>query len=673
MTENEIENEDVMTEFKENLKCYAEHWDNQYQHCEELELFWSGVQHTNGEISDRRINLRPELKTLNITRSYVNSVVNPFRMSPNGINVKIDDADASMVLNQVIHNIEEQSNASEAYEIAFENSVVGGVGWAVVTTDYESDESMDQTIKIQPIRNSSQVFLDPASKQIDGSDARNGMIIDYISKEVAEELYGEDVCHLANKKVSYYKHWLVPKDMIPVVTYYTKNEKQITRWFFKDGSYIDGSKPMLPFVGSRKVFKSEINVHKIVGETIIESTVLPIKYIPIVPFYGDRVQLGTNVRWTGLVNWMKPSQQLINTYFNTELEMLDDAPIAPYMATKEQIKGLESYYQRANKTKFATLLYNETGSGAPQRISKGIDVTPYASGRASAVADIQRATGIFDPIFGAGNAMGAESGIAIQNRNIQGEQQNIHYYQNAIGSIRQIGNIIVELIQFIFDEPRDIKIAIGDETKIVKLNIADILGKIKKSDIAMEVSVGAMLKSKKDNEEFAINQIVGLLPEDKKTAFIDIMASKIESKDSQIIRERLKKLIPIEFQETEQTNIDPMAQQALESANQALEGSNQQVEMMKQYITQLQNQMIEMENDQKLALAQTQLKNENALELQAMKEQGLNQRQLADMIQESNKRHEDQIAKVLSEMEKFKPIESYNLKDLKTDLDGKQG
>lgn len=664
---------EILEELKESLSECNDFYSQQYKHSRDLLEFWSGDQFTDQEINDRRINMRPTLEALNVCRPYINSIVNPFRSNPNGIKINIDDSEKSRIVNGLIGYIEYKSNADEAYETAFENAVVGGLGWVVLTNDYESNESLNQIIKICRVEDPESVMIDPNSKSIVGDDAQYAIVLNYVSEEIIEDTYGEEYCDYKNG-INVYKNWIIPKSAIPVITYYVKKHKMVKRWFFADGTYTDSyEKPTIPTVAKRDIKQTYVEVYKIIGNKVVDVTKLDIECIPVVPFYGDRVvNRNDMVKWTGAIEWMKAPQRMINTYFNSEKEMVNNAPISPWIATAEQIDGYEKYWRNSNKTAWDTLLYNSVeGQAAPSRVDNNANIAPAITGRQNAMQDLQRTVGIFDPQLGNQQSGSEQSGIALSIRDSFGNRTNAHYYQNAAKSIAQVGKVLIQLLKSTYEG--EMKLKIKDQFYGIteeEVNTAEMLSGIDMSEI--EVSVGAMIQSKKEQETGALLAIQNLLPEDKKLALIDILADRIETKNKRVVMDRVKKLVPVEFKDAEENAPDPQAMAALQAAEETINKYKEQEELMAQYITQLQNQLAIIENDSKSMLEKAILDNRTKIEVEAMKQEGLNQRELAKILAESEDRMTARIDKFFASLKPLIQSENFEVKNIKSKLDGKQ-
>ena len=124
--------------------------------------------------SGEALGARPCL-TVNKLPQHIKQVTNDQQMNrPQGKVIPANsDADVEMaeIFNGIIRHIQSDSDADVAYDTACENQVTFGEGYFRILTEYESEESFDQVIKIEPIRNSFSVYMDPMIKKPCGEDA----------------------------------------------------------------------------------------------------------------------------------------------------------------------------------------------------------------------------------------------------------------------------------------------------------------------------------------------------------------------------------------------------------------------------------------------------------------------------------------------------------------------
>src|SRR3990167_2287394 len=135
--------------------------------------------------SGRTIEKRPCL-TINKMKTFVHQITNDQRQNRPAINVSPvgdkSDPETAKMLKGLIRQIERQSNGDIAYDTGFDNAVSNGWGYWRITTEYESDVSFDQVLRIGRIRNPFRVYLDPDRQEPDGSDSEYGFISDLIPR-----------------------------------------------------------------------------------------------------------------------------------------------------------------------------------------------------------------------------------------------------------------------------------------------------------------------------------------------------------------------------------------------------------------------------------------------------------------------------------------------------------
>jgi hypothetical protein len=123
----------------------------------------------------RDIDQRPCL-VVNRLPQFLRQVTNEQRQNRPSIQVNpVDDGgdvDTAEVLQGLLRHIELDSNASAAYDTAFESAATMGWGYFRIRTDYVDAMSFDQKILFERIRNPFAVYFDPAVQQPDYSDAR---------------------------------------------------------------------------------------------------------------------------------------------------------------------------------------------------------------------------------------------------------------------------------------------------------------------------------------------------------------------------------------------------------------------------------------------------------------------------------------------------------------------
>jgi len=70
----------------------------------------------------------------------------------------------------LLQNILVEPNADTAYDTAVQHATIGGFGYFRLGTEYCSDDSFDQEIRIRRIQNPFSVYTDPFAQEPDGEE-----------------------------------------------------------------------------------------------------------------------------------------------------------------------------------------------------------------------------------------------------------------------------------------------------------------------------------------------------------------------------------------------------------------------------------------------------------------------------------------------------------------------
>ena len=151
--------EDIRREIQESLKDSQAWLSDVYDGAERDLRFRDGDQWPENYKKVRE-NKRP-MMVKNTTKTIIQRIVNPFIKYPFGIKVNTNDPNLTKLIQDRVREIEHQSCASEAYEVAFDAAVTCGYGHFGVFTDYINDESLEQEPYIGLIRDPLSVWLDP--------------------------------------------------------------------------------------------------------------------------------------------------------------------------------------------------------------------------------------------------------------------------------------------------------------------------------------------------------------------------------------------------------------------------------------------------------------------------------------------------------------------------------
>lgn len=564
--------------------------------------FVEGEQWPDDVKTEREKEGRPCL-VINKTPLYVRQIVNDIRQIRPSIKVRpVDsqsDPETAEVINGMIRAIEQDSSAESAYDWAAEYAVKCGFGYWRITTDYEHDDSFDQCVKVERVRNPFAVYVDPAAQNQDASDMRYAFVMERMSKDAFQEKYpGKDVSSFSEGDKD--DDWWWGEDHVRVAEYWSVETDQITLSLIVDpmtGQQMVVDADIEDAISTRTVEKRRVIQRIISGSEVLEETEWPGKYIPIIRVLGREVDIEGEQRLKGLVRDMKDAQRQYNYMRSASVERIALAPKAPWVGPEGSFQNPK--WRTANKKNHAYLEYKPVGNSAPWR-----DKPPEVS--SGLVAEIQAAseelkaiTGIYDA--GIGARSNEVSGVAIDSRRSETDVANFDFVDNLARAMTYSGKILVDLIPKIYGTARMVRIVKPDgQDEAVQLNQAYIDPKTQrqrnidltagKYDVAVDIGPSYATQRKE-----AVSSMLDVLKAFPAAAQVtgDLVAKNFDWPGADEIAKRLKLLLPPEILMDE----NPAFKQALMQKDQQIQQLAQQVQMLtaqaQQMAVEIQNKMVD--------------------------------------------------------------------------------
>ena len=573
--------------------------------------------------NSRVLEARPCL-TINKVDAYIRQICNQQRQQRPRIKVhgmnNDSDAKVAEIITGITRHIENQSDADQAYDHAFEYCVKMGWGYWRVTTDYVRDDSFDQEIYIKRIENPFSVYFDPNSVEPDGSDAEKCLVTTVVSKAVFKKMYpnAEDTQGFSSRGTGDTESEWVTKEDIRIAEYfYTEREKAMIIQL-SDGTtgYSDEmpSKEALAEAGitvidKRDTWRKKIKWCKLTAMQILEEGEWAGKFIPIVPVYGQEVRVDDKHKKFGLVRMAKDPQRMYNYWATALTETVALAPKAKWLLAEGQDEGHENEWAMANIKAMPVLRYKQTDiegriAPAPTRLQPEPPPAGVMTALQGMNQDLQAVVGIFDP---AQLPQGMQSGKSLQGQQSQADMTNFHYYDNLTRSIRHTGRIILDLIPKIYDRQRVMRI-IGDDGKpeMVTINeqgqdeqgVSKVLNDVTVGEYDVVMETGPGYNSKRQEAVDYMMSLLGADPTLMQTAG-DLIFRNMDFPGAEVIADRLAAANPM-AQIDDKSPIPPQVQMQLAQSKQMIQQLQQQIqaeEMDKKYRATVQQQVQEAETE----------------------------------------------------------------------------
>lgn len=447
----------------------------------------NGYQWPSAVRRSRDVDSKPCL-TLNIIRQHNLQIINDSKRNKSEVTVLATGGgatfDSAEVYRNILSDIQYNSQAQLAYSIAREFQVYGGIGYWRIVTRYVNDDTFDQEIKVEPVIDPLSVYMDPDIKQRNGSDARFAFVFDDLPRDEFRDAYPEYVPILGRNPLgvgSGDDDWIT-RDHVRVCEYFRKMYKEDTLWSFIDPS--DGVRKAVrearlpkqildrikddPLVKHRRIWAEDIEWFLIAGDQVIDETIWPGKYIPLIRCVGEEQVIEGLLDRKGHTRFMKDGQRMYNYNASAQVEIIALQTKTPWKGAAAAIEEYEQYWNNANTANAAYLPFNhidDDGNPIPQealpsRLDPPAPSQAFEMGMQAAFNQIMMVSGQYQ------NQMGMQgnerTGEAIQGRLEQGDTATFHFRDNYETALVFTGMQIIDLVPKIYDTSRIMMIQSDD-------------------------------------------------------------------------------------------------------------------------------------------------------------------------------------------------------------------
>lgn len=467
---------DVLSEAKERFADAQDAWSHvRNSALEDLRFARLGEQWPYEIARQRQLESRPCL-TINLLPPYIRQVVNDARQNKPTIRVSPVDSSAdratAAVFNGIIRHIERISDADIAYDTAIDCSVTQGLGFFYMDLDYVGDSTFDMDIFIRRVSNPQAVLFDAKSEAADSSDWRYAFITEMMDRAEFKRLYKGAQVSDWNGASKDSAGWFT-QDQVRLSAYWSREETTRKILQLSNGEIVDAVKYNDPAVKAlfdvakvTVVRDREVKGYKVVhrimsGADILETQEWAGKYIPVVPTFGDELNVDGKRYFQSLVHHAKDSQRNYNYWRSTETELVALAPKAPWVGEEEafNVDGEAEKWATANTQSHAFLRYKK-GTQAPSRQEFAGIPAGALQQSTNASGDLKATLGMHDAAVGA--PTNDPSGLALLRRRKESDTSTFHFIDNLTRSVRCAGQILLDLIPQVYGPGRIARI-IGED------------------------------------------------------------------------------------------------------------------------------------------------------------------------------------------------------------------
>ena len=474
----------------------------------------------------KRVNL-----SLNNWNVICNAIASPMSASPWHTELK-NKEDGYEDLQDAIDELEAKNDVKTALLDAFRKAVLTGYGFLVVSTDVDPFTG-EPTVVLESVKHLQSVAMDPSICTVNGEDAEEGAIVNYISLRKARRLYGEDVAPFdyPNSAAALAlptgdgSQWACPSDQIAVVSYYVKENEGV-------------------------------HFYKICGDKIVQSEVLPIKYIPIVRIAGNEIYDKDNINYSGIIQQTLNLELGANVAYSTLVERCGRSVKANYLIHISALDGCERSYQNADNDDACVVTWN--GEHEPKPL-----VEQFATGDLQSVITTTRTlmedvVGV--PLTGIPQGTPERTATEILRQQTSKESNTATYYQNAFAACNMLSRIFIELLN-------------GGE------------------DLRFTLENGPSVVTRQMKARQELTALSTICPDDLKPIIAKFFADTLEDDVGKDLSRNIVANLPKDVQFIEDSETDPLAVHQLEQMKAIIEELQFQLDGQIQANSDLQKQL----------------------------------------------------------------------------------
>jgi hypothetical protein len=546
--------------------------------------------------------------------------------------------DVANVFAGMIRHIEQDSDADAAYDTAGWYAAAGGIGYLRVRSDYESELSFDQRLRIEAVADPLTVFFDYDSVRPDGSDAhwafivqdfdRDEFRIKYPESRMLADMERQGGWNLYNTNTP---EWL-GSDHIRVAEYFYRDYEKKTLYQFRDnltGEILESTQrppealiqdETVSIIRTRPTHTSVIRWCILTSEEVLVESVFEADYIPVVPVYGEDYWVDGKRYTAGAIRRAKDPQKILNFTTSSQVETIDLNSKAPWIGAAGVFDTFETQWRDANRKPFGYLEFNSVDingnpAAAPTRNAVEAPVQAIQQTKMQASEDIKAVFGIYDAALGAqGNET---SGVAILARKAQSGTSNYHYYDNLVRSVKHLGRILVSAIPRYYDTPRMVRIVKPNgEQEIIAINQVRDQGRtidLSQGQYDVVVQTGPSYATRRQEMVESGLALIGAYPQSAPLV-ADILADQMDFEGAKLMAKRLRSAVPPDVlaSTNEDSDQDPEAtvqslQAQIREARQSLEALNAHSQAVEQELKINREEMILLKMKQSVDLKKAEL------------------------------------------------------------------
>ena len=502
---------------------------------------------------DKRLVGRGRVRrTVNITANAVNSTVNNYIGFPYAYMSGDGEIDGLMAA-----WLKTKSNERAVKEGLF-GSVAFGLNYICIGTDTISDAmgSMEVPV-VYTVPDVANVYYDPDSVELDGSDAQEAAIVELRSKNYVKNKYGEEYTTFTG---------LSPKVNV------TSNQNQ----------------NMMAIVTYYKVEDGECICYQLLGDKFLQEPVsLGVERVPVIPVYGEQTWENDEILYQGIVRKATPIQRLINLCFTQLGERMAMTPKPIFLTTPEAIEGYSDGYKNIMYNINPIALYNDKSADfsrdlpEPKKLDNRIEFSDLTGIIGSNLELMSSIVGVDSR--GAFDNKTELTATEVLSSEKQYQTQIRHYFDNLRCSFKAMGELVLKLLGY--------------------------------GDVNLDVTQGPDEYMQRQVARNELLTLAGIVPDQQKTAIVDGIL--LASGNNAILRDTYGRL----HQVPAPTAMEDQMAQTIETMKAAIEERDAKMLEMQKELDFYEKSTVETDKNLQAQFAEMDLKHQQELETLAFKAQ----------------------------------------------------
>lgn len=444
-------------------------------------------------LADRRDAGKPAL-TFNRVMAFVGQVLGERLVNETEIRVFPDKGgtkEVAAIRQGIIANIMKNSQGDLARNEAQKYQVITGQGVYALAVKYAGDDVFEQDICIESVADPYSAVFDPLSIDPTGGDAEWAFLSDDIPLDQFKKRWPKAAEVSWNSSYGMWNqrgYWL-QQDTIRIVSYWqmvtegTKTlammvdgiTRDVTDWApaeYLTGRPFEAVPPVAEHPDGglyvREVPNRFARLYVCSGNQILDGPYdYPISSIPIFRVSGWEVNDGERIQRWGLVRNIKDPQRLYNFWRSVQAEQLVSAPRNKWLTTPAAVQGHEERWRNSPSSNDPLLYFND-GEMAPTPVQPPPVDQALMEASLTSAQDMKDISNIHEASLGMPS--NEVSKVAIQQRQMVSNVGTFIFQDRMRMADERCAKVINELIPYIYDAPRIVKI-IGTDSKATLLAI----------------------------------------------------------------------------------------------------------------------------------------------------------------------------------------------------------